>query len=268
MLLRRAPVPELRPFVSALWATSEAAALPQREHVLPTGGMSLVFRVDGAPLRLFRGPEDHTGTVVARAVLGGARSSFYVRETGGAGRSFGVLFAPGGAARLLGLDVDDLAERHTPIGDLWGRAAEEEEERLSEARSPAEGLARLELMLVERLAHGRRGPACVADALRRFVRGGTVAEAVRASGRSHRSFLEHFRRSVGLAPKVHCRVRRFQTALAHLRSGRQRSLAGLALAAGYSDQAHFNREFRALAGLTPGQYLRLAPVLPYHVGVT
>ncbi|MFW6084495.1 MAG: helix-turn-helix domain-containing protein [Gemmatimonadota bacterium] len=34
------------------------------------------------------------------------------------------------------------------------------------------------------------------------------------------------------------------------------SLAEVALSAGYYDQPHMNREFRRMAGLTPGEYLR------------
>ena len=41
----------------------------------------------------------------------------------------------------------------------------------------------------------------------------------------------------------------------------------VALQAGYSDQPHFNREFKAFAGVSPGRYLRLEPVHPRHVPI-
>jgi len=57
-MIRRAPRPELLPFVSRLWvsdASSERGrAAAERELVLPTGAMHVVIRIDH-PLRVFDG---------------------------------------------------------------------------------------------------------------------------------------------------------------------------------------------------------------------
>ncbi|MGE0590939.1 MAG: AraC family transcriptional regulator [Vicinamibacterales bacterium] len=55
------------------------------------------------------------------------------------------------------------------------------------------------------------------------------------------------------------------------RSGRARSGSApwdeLALAAGFSDQAHLVRECTAITGVTPTAYLRARPEAAHHVGI-
>ena len=72
---------------------------------------------------------------------------------------------------------------------------------------------------------------------------------------------------MGLAPKGYMRVLRFQRALRCLKQPRGKSLAAVAADAGYSDQAHFNREFLEIAGATPATYTRRSPRHANHMPV-
>jgi AraC-like DNA-binding protein len=108
----------------------------------------------------------------------------------------------------------------------------------------------------------------VAPALQQFRSGSSVEEAVTQSGYK---FIRLFSQSVGLPPKLYCRVQRFQKALELMRAdtpARLPALTDVALDAGYSDQPHFNREFLEFSGLTPEQYRAAQPVSPNHVPVS
>jgi len=65
-----------------------------------------------------------------------------------------------------------------------------------------------------------------------------------------------FGHAVGLGPKALTRVLRFRHALRAIgRVGRAPAgWAAVAAAAGYADQSHLIREFKALAGVTPARY--------------
>ncbi|MFJ8895658.1 helix-turn-helix domain-containing protein [Leifsonia sp. NPDC102414] len=60
---------------------------------------------------------------------------------------------------------------------------------------------------------------------------------------------------IGFGPKWLIQRYRLQEAAAALRSPAPPQLAELAAELGYSDQAHFGREFKAVIGSTPGTYL-------------
>ena len=80
------------------------------------------------------------------------------------------------------------------------------------------------------------------------------AELVRDAGWSRRHFTSRFTRATGLRPKAFARVLRFQRAK-ELLVRPDASLAAIALDAGYYDQAHLNRDFRAFAGCTPTELM-------------
>jgi AraC-like DNA-binding protein len=271
MQLTRPPAHHLRPFVRLLWAsTPDDAPTPQpgaREHVLPTGGMHLVFRLGGPPLRLFRDDADAQGFTVGYAMVGGTRPAFFVRDVSVETPSVGVMLQPGAARALLGAPEDALADCHTPLDALWGADAGFALEQLHGAGSLAAQLAVVEALLTARLAlralHGLH-PA-VAHALAGLSGGSVIGELVKHSGYSHRRFIALFRGMTGLAPKQYTRMLRFDRVLSQFALEPHQPWVELALQAGYSDQAHLNRDFLAIAGMSPQAYRRAAPTASRHV---
>ena len=80
------------------------------------------------------------------------------------------------------------------------------------------------------------------------MRIGALAEAI---GCSRKHLVSQFRAQVGLPPKSVARILRFERAEKLLSRSGARPLE-VALACGYFDQSHLIRDFRELAGATPG----------------
>lgn len=95
---------------------------------------------------------------------------------------------------------------------------------------------------------------------RQFLDGETTrvvgsAELEQVTGLTRYDLARQFRAAFGTSPYRYSVMRRLDCARAQIR--RNRSLADVALAAGFADQAHFSRMFKDAFGVTPARYRAL-----------
>jgi len=83
----------------------------------------------------------------------------------------------------------------------------------------------------------------------------TVSMLSSVTGLSRSYFSHAFRTSVGRTPHEHIVRLRLEHAM-KLMAGTDVPLSEIALAAGFSDQAHFSNKFRRTIGKTPGEWRR------------
>lgn len=269
--MQQAPLPALAGLVRSVWLGMPGEASHPREHMLPTGEMHVVFRLSGPAVRIFRDGDTDAVQNLGHALASGARTRHYVKEVASA-ESVGVQLLPGAAQVLLGLPADELGEQHVRLDELWGTRAGLIREQLIEAPTPAEKMLRLQTLLLARLQPEQASSTLlmVKHAVAQLKAGIGVRQVATQSGYSHRQFIRLFAQAVGLPPKLYSRVQRFQRALNLMqRTGTEAwlSLADVAMEAGYSDQPHFNRDFREFSGLTPELYRQAPVVSPNHVPV-
>ncbi len=145
---------------------------------------------------------------------------------------------------------------------MFGADGRRLEHRLHETDDWDERFDVVDRFLVHRASLGIRPHALVVAAWSRLhetaggVRIGTLADEL---GFSRRHLTTVFHEQVGLAPKMVARQLRFQSVCRRLERNPAR-WADIAFDCGYCDQAHLNREFRDLVGITPTAFLaRLIP---------
>lgn len=271
--MERVPLPALAGLVRSVWCSGPAAPhalpAPQRELMMPSGEMHLVLRLAGPPIGVFEHPDNAAPEDFGYAVVNGARAGMYAKSIAAGSSSIGLQLLPGAALGLLGLPADELAGRHVRLADIWGADAGLLHEALLSTPSPADKLRCLEAFLMTRLPDSPSPGAhpAVLAGLQQLQAGCSVDAAARHSGYSQRQFVRLFSGAVGLTPRLYTRVQRFQRALRLLQGGslQKTSLAGVAAEAGYTDQPHFNRDFREFSGLTPEQYRAARPAAVNHV---
>jgi len=255
--ITRAPHPILLPFVALLWASAPGASVTARERMLPAASAHLVIRLGGKPLRLFASDTDQAGASISHAVVGGVRDAAYEKDSSDPAPAVGVVFRPGAAGAFLGAPADRFAGCHTPLDAFWGGEVEQLRDALAETADLERRLCVVERALLRRLPRIRGVDPAIMQAVVLLDRQRPVGQVAAALDCSHRHFIARFSETIGLAPKRYARLARFGRVLRRLERRPETGWAELALAAGYADQAHFNRDFRSFAGISPGRYRAL-----------
>lgn len=270
MYLRVRPRPPLDQFVECLWRIDSEPSPHARERALPTGTVELVFNFEDTRMRIFASDSDREGQHFDGAVICGAQSSYFVLDSASPTSVMGVHFKPAGAAAFLGAPAGEFADRHVSLADVWGSRARELRDRLVEAKSEDARFAILEEALLTRIRRPLLPNPAVMHAVLRLIAEPTMlrVDALREdAGYSPKRFIGLFRDSVGLSPKLFSRIQRFQAAIAQLSGAQRVEWAQVAADGGFYDQSHLNREFRAFAGVTPGEYRPLSPDRASHTAV-
>jgi len=218
----------LRPYVRAIW-TLDGTGEPLSERVPATLAHDLVLGETPYGCVI-----DGVATRSVGAVLHGLTASARRYDHAGEDRLTGVQFEPGGLGAFCA-DVRTFADQADRCfaSTVWGDPS-------PVVRAGA---------VVERLL-GLLEPDPDTDALvRALLAAPRVDVAADRLGTTSRTLRRHALRRVGLSPKHIQRIGRFDRART-LRD-RGRDLAEVAVLAGFADQAHLCREWRALAGVSP-----------------
>jgi AraC-like DNA-binding protein len=237
---RYCPGPRVSPFVRNYWAVAltGASAACHRQRVVPDGCLDMIF-------------VRRSLTEAFRAFIVGAMTRPIFEELTGRAEYLGVRFAPGGFGHFFRTPAGELTDRIVSLENL--SASSVLVEQVADAPDVRTRLAVIENDLQRRLISGAPDPtlAKVLDAI--FTARGLVGVSwlARRVDWSPRHLRRVFGDSVGVGPKMFCRIVRFRQALRTLRRRPPADLLGVALDCGYYDQAHFIHEFRSFYGATP-----------------
>ena len=247
-VLNSQPSPALAPWVKRLTIVESDGGATRA--LIPESGLILGIRYRGAAIDL-AAPE---GPLPEASLVGLRHRARKMQTLPGSGIVL-VTFREGKAGAFFREPLHELYGATIALADVMpARDVELARERVAGATNDAARCAAVEQLLIARL--GARPADRVVEAAvgaivesKGSVRAGALALA---SGLSRDRFEKRFREAVGTAPKRLAAIVRLRHAMSSYRPGV--SLADVAAQAGYFDQAHFTRDFRAFSGSAPKRF--------------
>ena len=238
---RRLPGPALEPFVAHYWTVTWDLASPFKAETLPHPSVHIVF-------------EGQAGR--QRTEVAGVHTARFTKQLVGRGQAFGIKFRPGMFKPLWGKSLATLA--NIPARAIFGARAALWTRQTFAAETFDDQIALSEAFLAPRLSTIPALALRVRDLAERMAVDRAllrVEDACTAVGLDKRALQRCFRTYVGVSPKWVMQRARLHEAAEQLKRA-PRSLAALATALGYADQAHFARDFKRLSGCSPAAFAR------------
>ena len=172
--------------------------------------------------------------------------------------SFAVHFRPSAFQRLFHIPVATFTDLALDATDVLGGEIVALRDQLAQVGSAAAMARLVDRYLRQRVPRATplHPSARAAEALITSHGRMTVAAAIRSTGLSERHFERTFVEQMGMAPKRYGRVARLNFVLQLKASRPALTWAQASQEAGYFDQTHLVKDFKAMAGAPPAAFMR------------
>jgi AraC-like DNA-binding protein len=180
---------------------------------------------------------------------------------------FGIRFLPAGINYFVKFPLHLIHNRIVEAANLPVGSMDQLADRVYEKKDFAERVKLSEFLLLKQLAKQNTTlhPALVRALHHILHNGGDISiETKTAEWISPRQLRRLFHEHIGCPPKLFARITRFQKTLYTMQYGKPAERTNSFYQHGYTDQAHFIREFKLLYGNTPryiGKINGQAPLL-------
>jgi len=235
----------LKENVLCIWTQTIKTSRGSHSHlVLPDACVDIVFINNDAP------------------VVVGPWTKSFVADLAAGTTVVGVRFHPGRAPSLLGVPAHTLVNQSVPLDTISRSPLRNQLSRIADEPNIETKCSALVAGLLNSLPNRSVIDQAVSASIRWLARdaNGHVQQLGDWIGLSSRQLQRRFSSAVGYGPKTFHSILRFQRIL-NLASGEYdgKTLADLALQAGYADQAHMAREVRRFSDRQPKRVLRSSP---------
>lgn len=251
------PSPDLSPYIEYFWGgsfnTESVKLFSQR--VVPNGYVELIIHLSDLHCELL---DSSTFNSSPDFLLIGLYSIPYEVNFKGAVNVFGIRFKPEGFHQLFGIPASEFVENYADIESLSMHKFRDHCRTLREKNDLKELISLTEKFFRNNLNGSKINLYYLnlaAELIRKSNGLMTVDELASKVFISKRQLEREFKQKIGMSPKSYMRLARLNKVNRIIKEGKRVELSDLAYICGYSDQAHFIRDFKEFTGESPKVFI-------------
>lgn len=254
------PEPPLDRFIETLFYLGGYDPEQSIERLVPDGACSLVIELDDQVRWIADNETLEPIQYCREAWLAGPHTNYLSISALNETELMAVRFRPGGLCPWSKELLSSFTNRVVPASEVYGEEISSLRRSLLDTPAVDRKLQALSQWLEQRMSSANAMPDVLNEVVNSIQANPTVttiSNIIEESGFSRKHLVSLFRKYVGLRPKEFQRILRFNRALVEIQKEQPISWTSISTDCGYSDQAHFIRDFRYFSGMNPTQFLTL-----------
>lgn len=245
------PSEHLQPYVKQYWFLAAEELANGSQKAVPSGCITLSFKRSGEIFSVLENKFLPNACIFGQSTI---PNSFHFN-------SFDiimVLFQPLGAKVFFDMPMSDFKDQNIDIRDLSDLNILELENRLINCFDNQECIDWIELFLSERLSRFNNEKYYRLLPALNLIESNTtdLNKLADATCLGYKQFKRLFTENIGLNPKEYIQIHRFSKSLNIIQITPHTTLNDLAYCCGYYDKSHLIKDFKALSGYTPAEFIQ------------
>lgn len=252
------PDKSLSPFVELFWKgnfnANPSGNILQR--VIPNGYVELIIHLSDLHCDLYNfsgWSQSPVCTVI------GVYAQPYEVQFRSLVEVFGIRFKPEGIYNIFGIPASEFAESYEDLSLVLGSDFRSFSDRLREAKTTVGMITLAEKYLQKNIQRNQINLSYVNHAAELIRQTNGIMKIEQLPTKvyiSQRQIEREFKDKIGISPKHYLRIMRLNEVHRLLKADRQLNFTEVAYQSGYTDQAHFIKDFKSITGEKPTIFVR------------
>jgi len=227
------------------------------EKVVPTPNVFIIFELDGFERSVYNNTSTKIKKIYKNVWIAGVQTKHIFISAHQSSEMLIVKLKHYGSLPFLKLGIDQFTDKVIQGEEIFNEVLDIRDE-LIQKKTPLEKYDLIKKWLITKYAEDMMPPEYFIKTLKELEQNpaANFNQVISRYPHTQKHMINQFKKFIGLTPKTFHRILRFSEVLEQINARKLISWSQVSYACGFSDQAHFIREFRKFSGFNPSEFIK------------
>lgn len=229
------------------------------ERIVPTGHVFIIFELDNILRNTFDNETLKPLKTFSKVWISGTHRNFISISAHQNSEMLAIQFKPAGAFPFLHCLLQNINDKVFAAQEIFGSEVIELREKILIAENSQTKFNLVSNWLESKFDSKKEAPEYLLTLIERLQKEpvSNLNSIIDSYPATQKQLIQHFKKYVGLTPKLYHRILRFNEILKLINKNEKITWTEVAYSCDYSDQSHFIKEFFLFSGFNPQEFIKM-----------